>query len=151
MFEVLEATIPHLPSDRPRYLMGVGKPDDIVGAALRGVDMFDCVLPTRSGPERPGLYLEGAAQSTQRASCRRRSAAGRRLLVPGLQILFAGLFAPCREGEGDHRIDAAHLAQSDLLQDLMRAIRQAVTNDAAASFARNFLADYRAVEEEDSG
>ena len=38
-----------LPADRPRYLMGVGKPDDIVGAVERGIDMFDCVLPTRSG------------------------------------------------------------------------------------------------------
>jgi queuine tRNA-ribosyltransferase len=38
-----------LPADRPRYLMGVGKPDDIVGAVLRGVDMMDCVLPSRSG------------------------------------------------------------------------------------------------------
>jgi queuine tRNA-ribosyltransferase len=49
MFEVLEVTCPALPADRPRYLMGVGKPADIVGAVLRGVDMFDCVLPTRSG------------------------------------------------------------------------------------------------------
>ena len=49
MFEVLDATAPLLPSHRPRYLMGVGKPDDIVGAVLRGIDMFDCVLPTRSG------------------------------------------------------------------------------------------------------
>ena len=49
MFETLDATGPHLPADRPRYLMGVGKPDDIAGAVLRGVDMFDCVLPTRSG------------------------------------------------------------------------------------------------------
>jgi queuine tRNA-ribosyltransferase len=49
MFEVLDAVVPSLPADRPRYLMGVGKPDDIVGAVLRGIDMFDCVLPTRSG------------------------------------------------------------------------------------------------------
>ena len=49
MFEVLDMTMPLLASGRPRYLMGVGKPDDIVGAVLRGVDMFDCVLPTRSG------------------------------------------------------------------------------------------------------
>ena len=49
MFEVLDATVPHLPTERPRYLMGVGKPADIVGAVRRGVDMFDCVLPTRSG------------------------------------------------------------------------------------------------------
>lgn len=49
MFDVLDVTVPHLPSASPRYLMGVGKPDDIVGAVLRGIDMFDCVLPTRSG------------------------------------------------------------------------------------------------------
>jgi queuine tRNA-ribosyltransferase len=48
-FRVLEATAPLLPAHRPRYLMGVGKPADLVGAVLRGVDMFDCVLPTRSG------------------------------------------------------------------------------------------------------
>ena len=49
MFEVLDYTVPHLPDDKPRYLMGVGKPRDLVGAVLRGIDMFDCVLPTRSG------------------------------------------------------------------------------------------------------
>ena len=49
MFAVLDETVPALPPDRPRYLMGVGKPADIVGAVLRGIDMFDCVLPTRSG------------------------------------------------------------------------------------------------------
>ncbi len=49
MFEVLDATVPCLPVERPRYLMGVGKPEDIVGAVARGIDMFDCVLPTRSG------------------------------------------------------------------------------------------------------
>ena len=49
MFEVLDHAPGMLPEDRPRYLMGVGKPDDIVGAVKRGVDMMDCVLPTRSG------------------------------------------------------------------------------------------------------
>ncbi len=49
MFDTLEVTVPALPTGKPRYLMGVGKPLDIVGAVLRGVDMFDCVIPTRSG------------------------------------------------------------------------------------------------------
>ena len=49
MFRVLDAVVPELPEEAPRYLMGVGKPDDLVGAVLRGIDMFDCVLPTRSG------------------------------------------------------------------------------------------------------
>ena len=44
---VLETTVPHMPADRPRYLMGVGRPEDIVAAVLRGIDMFDCVMPTR--------------------------------------------------------------------------------------------------------
>ena len=49
MFRVLDFTIPATPADRPRYLMGVGKPSDLLGAVERGVDMFDCVIPTRSG------------------------------------------------------------------------------------------------------
>jgi queuine tRNA-ribosyltransferase len=49
MFAMIAATTPALPQDRPRYLMGVGTPEDILGAVMRGVDMFDCVLPTRAG------------------------------------------------------------------------------------------------------
>jgi queuine tRNA-ribosyltransferase len=49
MFGCLDFAPDMLPVDKPRYLMGVGKPDDLVGAVARGVDMFDCVLPTRSG------------------------------------------------------------------------------------------------------
>lgn len=60
MFETLAATVPHLPGDRPRYLMGVGKPADIVGAVLRGIDMFDCVLPTRSGRNGQAFTRAGA-------------------------------------------------------------------------------------------
>ena len=49
MIKVLEFTIPNITADKPRYLMGVGKPIDIVASVKKGVDMFDCVLPTRSG------------------------------------------------------------------------------------------------------
>jgi queuine tRNA-ribosyltransferase len=49
MFRVLEELTPQLPADKPRYLMGVGKPDDILGGIARGIDMFDCVHPTRAG------------------------------------------------------------------------------------------------------
>ncbi|MBM3525881.1 MAG: tRNA guanosine(34) transglycosylase Tgt, partial [Alphaproteobacteria bacterium] len=55
----LEATAPLLPADRPRYLMGVGKPADIVDAVARGIDMFDCVLPTRSGRTAQAWTREG--------------------------------------------------------------------------------------------
>lgn len=49
MFATLDTTVPQLPANRPRYLMGVGRPADIVGAVKRGIDMFDCVMPTRAG------------------------------------------------------------------------------------------------------
>lgn len=59
MFETIAATTPHLPQDRPRYLMGVGKPSDIVGAVARGIDMFDCVIPTRSGRNGQAFTRQG--------------------------------------------------------------------------------------------
>ncbi|TVP97163.1 MAG: tRNA guanosine(34) transglycosylase Tgt [Roseinatronobacter sp.] len=59
MFQVLDYAPAQLPEDKPRYLMGVGKPDDIVGAVQRGVDMFDCVLPSRSGRTGQGWTARG--------------------------------------------------------------------------------------------
>lgn len=60
MLDVLDYAPGMLPADHPRYLMGVGKPDDIVGAVMRGVDMFDCVLPSRSGRTGQALTRRGA-------------------------------------------------------------------------------------------
>lgn len=60
MFKVLDYAPNQLPQNKPRYLMGVGKPDDIIGAVQRGVDMFDCVLPSRSGRTGQGLTRFGA-------------------------------------------------------------------------------------------
>ena len=59
MFETLDFTVPHLPIEAPRYLMGVGKPADLIGAVRRGIDMFDCVLPTRSGRMGEAFTREG--------------------------------------------------------------------------------------------
>ncbi len=59
MFRVLDYAPGQLPADKPRYLMGVGKPDDLVGAVERGVDMFDCVLPTRSGRNGQAFTRDG--------------------------------------------------------------------------------------------
>ncbi len=59
MLEVLDATVPLLPADRPRYLMGVGTPDDLVAAVGRGIDMFDCVMPTRAGRTARGFTSQG--------------------------------------------------------------------------------------------
>ena len=59
MFRVLDFTVPTITQGKPRYLMGVGKPTDIIGAVARGVDMFDCVLPTRSGRNGQAYTWEG--------------------------------------------------------------------------------------------
>jgi queuine tRNA-ribosyltransferase len=64
MFRVLDFTPDFLPEDRPRYLMGVGRPEDIVGAVARGIDMFDCVMPTRSG--RTGLAFTRSGELNMR-------------------------------------------------------------------------------------
>lgn len=60
MFQTLDYTTGVMPADKPRYLMGVGKPDDLVGAVARGIDMFDCVLPSRSGRTAEGWTRRGS-------------------------------------------------------------------------------------------
>ncbi len=59
MVEALEATVPQLPADRPRYLMGVGRPEDLLEAIRRGIDLFDCVMPTRNGRNAMAFADEG--------------------------------------------------------------------------------------------
>ncbi|NQW63304.1 MAG: tRNA guanosine(34) transglycosylase Tgt [Deltaproteobacteria bacterium] len=66
MYDVIEATTPHLPVDRPRYLMGVGTPADILEAIGRGVDMFDCVMPTRNA-RNGGLFTHGGKLNLRNA------------------------------------------------------------------------------------
>ena len=56
---ILNETVRFLPKNKPRYLMGVGTPSDILGAVNEGIDMFDCVMPTRSGRTGLALHLEG--------------------------------------------------------------------------------------------
>jgi queuine tRNA-ribosyltransferase len=64
MLATLDVSLPHLPQDRPRYLMGVGKPSDLIESVARGVDMFDCVLPTRSGRHGQGWTDAGPLNIT---------------------------------------------------------------------------------------
>jgi queuine tRNA-ribosyltransferase len=151
MFSVVEATAPLLPAGRPRYLMGVGKPDDLVGAVLRGVDMFDCVLPTRSGRNGQAFTFNGAlnlrnarhaddmAPLDTRCSCRACRSYSR-----------AYLHHAVKSGE---IIAAMLLTWHNLTfyQDIMRGLREAIENGASADFARNFLSNYRAEPSEDGG
>ena len=92
--EIVEATLQHLPADKPRYLMGVGTPEEIVEYAGLGVDMMDCVLPTRAA--RHGLLFTSEGKDLDQAGAirRRPGPARSQLRLPGLPALFARLFAP---------------------------------------------------------
>jgi queuine tRNA-ribosyltransferase len=129
MFAVLEASVPHLPADRPRYLMGVGRPSDIVGSVRRGIDMFDCVLPTRSGRTGQAFTKGGTinlrnqrhaddprpvSESCRCPACTGYSRAYLHHLVKAREILGAMLLTW-------HNLT--------FFQDLMREIREAVETD----------------------
>jgi len=142
MFDVLEATTPHMPVDRPRYLMGVGKPDDIVGAVLRGVDMFDCVLPTRSGRNGQAFTRGGPLNL--------RNAAHAEDLGP----LDPDCACPACRGFSraylHHVVKAGEIIAAMLLswhnltyyQDLMAGLRAAIAGGTADAFAAGVAAAY---------
>jgi queuine tRNA-ribosyltransferase len=138
MFATLDVTVPHLPTDRPRYLMGVGKPDDLVGAVARGIDMFDCVIPTRSGRNGQAFVLEGTlnlrnakytedkgpiAEGCRCPACRSYSRAYLHHLIKADEILGAMLLTW-------HNLT--------LYQDLMAAMRAAIGEGRLAAFIQEF-------------
>ena len=143
MFRVLDFAAPMLPAERPRYLMGVGKPDDIVGAVERGVDMFDCVLPTRSGRTGQAFTADGPLNiSNARFAedrepldpacacpvCARWSRAYLHHLVRSGEILGAMLMT-------EHNVS--------FYQQLMAGLRSAIGERRLAPFAASFRARYR--------
>ncbi|MEM6477254.1 MAG: tRNA guanosine(34) transglycosylase Tgt, partial [Pseudomonadota bacterium] len=142
MFGVLDYAPEQLPQDRPRYLMGVGKPDDLVGAVERGIDMFDCVLPTRSGRNGQAFTWNGPinlknarfAEDTEpldptsdcAASCDY-SRAYLHHLIKSNEILGAMLVT-------EHNLS--------FYQALMQAMRDAIAGQRFAAFAADFRRDY---------
>ncbi len=149
MFETLDATLPHLPQERPRYLMGVGKPDDIAGAVLRGIDMFDCVLPTRSGRNGQAFTWNGTLNLRNAAHADDSSP-----IDPGCRC------PACRDYSRaylHHVVKANEIIASMLLtwhnlvfyQDLMQGLRDAIAAGTANALAARVLEAYR--REEESG
>jgi queuine tRNA-ribosyltransferase len=142
MFATLDFAPAQLPQDRPRYLMGVGKPDDLVGAVERGVDMFDCVLPSRSGRNgqaftwsgpmnlRNARFAEDADPLDNRCTCDTCNTYSRAYLhhlVKSQEILGAMLMT-------EHNIA--------FYQQLMQAMRDAIGEGRFATFAKDFRRDY---------
>ena len=142
MFATLDFAPGQLPEDRPRYLMGVGKPDDLVGAVERGVDMFDCVLPSRSGRNgqaftwngplniRNARHAEDTGPLDERCTCDTCGTYSRAYLHhlnKAGEILGAMLMT-------EHNIA--------FYQQLMQAMRDAIGAGRFASFAADFRRDY---------
>jgi tRNA-guanine transglycosylase, queuosine-34-forming len=142
MFDTLDFTVPHLPADRPRYLMGVGKPDDIVGGVVRGIDMFDCVIPTRSGRNAQAFTWDGTLNL--RNACHAEDTGP---IDPDCRCPACSRFS---RAYLHHAVKAQEIIASMLItwhnlafyQDLMAALRSAITEQRLADFARAFIARY---------
>ncbi len=139
MFEVLDHAPGQLPADRPRYLMGVGKPADILGAVLRGVDMFDCVLPTRSGRTAQAFTRAGTLNLRNA-----RFAEDMGPLDPGCpcpvcaRVSRAYLHHLFRAGE---MLGPMLLTEHNLwhYQEMMAGMRAAIAQGKAEAFARDWV------------
>ncbi|MES2339753.1 MAG: tRNA guanosine(34) transglycosylase Tgt [Pseudomonadota bacterium] len=143
MFACLDYAPDQLPADKPRYLMGVGKPDDIVGAVERGIDMFDCVLPTRSG--RTGqAFTRGGPINIRNA----KFAEDTGPLDPACGCPVCGTWSRAylhhlvRAGE---ILGAMLMTEHNLAfyQALMADLRGAIAGGTLSAFANGFRAQYR--------
>jgi queuine tRNA-ribosyltransferase len=138
MMEVIEDIAPRMPMDRPRYLMGVGTPEDLIEAVARGIDMFDCVLPTRNGRNgqaftstgkiniKNARYIEDQRPLDEQCDCsvcRRHSRAFLRHLYQSGEMLASILLT--------HHNLAFFL-------DTMKRVRQAIRSDQFAKFRRDY-------------
>jgi queuine tRNA-ribosyltransferase len=143
MLGCLDFAVDMLPADKPRYLMGVGKPDDVVEAVVRGIDMFDCVLPTRSGRTGQAFTADGALNLRNA-----RFAEDSGPIEPG---------CPCPACTRFSRAYVHHLVKSGEIlgamlktqhnlwfyQRLMEQLREAIVGQRLAAFAGAFLGRYR--------
>ncbi|AOL23641.1 queuine tRNA-ribosyltransferase [Erythrobacter litoralis] len=142
MFGVLDYAPGQLPHDRPRYLMGVGKPDDLVGAVERGIDMFDCVLPTRSGRNGQAFTWDGPLNLRNARHAEDTGPLDERCTCPTCaNYSRAYLHHLHKSGEilGAMLVTEHNLA---FYQQLMQAMRAAIEEARFAAFASDFRRDY---------
>jgi queuine tRNA-ribosyltransferase len=139
MFGCLDYAPDQLPADKPRYLMGVGKPDDIVGAVERGIDMFDCVLPTRSGRNGQAFTWDGPINIRNAKFAEDPSPLDP--ASPTAQWSKAYLYHLVKSGE---MLGAMLMTEHNLwfYQQLMQGLRDAIAAGELAAFAGGFRARY---------
>ena len=108
---MLEATAPHLPADAPRYLMGVGTPDDLIGAVASGIDMFDCVIPTRAGRTARAYTTDGVFNLRNARFADDAAPLDPACACPGCRATAGTLYLHhLFQGGRNARTDAAHVA-----------------------------------------
>jgi len=142
MFGVLDYAPAMLPADKPRYLMGVGKPDDLVGAVERGIDMFDCVLPTRSGRNGQAFTWNGPLNLRNAKHAEDTGPLDERCTCPVCaNYSRAYLHHLHKSGE---ILGAMLVTEHNLwfYQALMQAMRNAIADGRFAEFAADFRRDY---------
>ncbi|MCE2828859.1 MAG: tRNA guanosine(34) transglycosylase Tgt [Sphingomonadales bacterium] len=142
MFGCLDYAPDMLPTDKPRYLMGVGKPDDLVGAVERGIDMFDCVLPTRSGRNGQAFTWNGPVNIRNAKHAEDQGPIDERCDCPVCSTWSrAYLHHLVRSGE---ILGAMLMTQHNLhfYQSLMAGMRSAISQGRFAAFAADFRRDY---------
>ncbi len=142
MFGCLDYALDMLPADKPRYLMGVGKPDDLVGAVERGIDMFDCVLPTRSGRNGQAFTWNGPVNIRNAKHAEDQGPLDERCDCPVCTTWSrAYLHHLVRSGE---ILGAMLMTQHNLhfYQSLMAGMRSAIAEGRFAAFAADFRRDY---------
>ena len=142
MFSTLEFAPGQLPADRPRYLMGVGKPDDLVGAVERGVDMFDCVLPSRSGRNGQAFTWNGPLNLRNARHAEDNDPLDERCKCPTCATYSrAYLHHLVRSGEilGSMLMTEHNIS---FYQQLMQGMRDAISAGTFAQFAADFRRSY---------
>jgi len=143
MLGCLDFAVDMLPADKPRYLMGVGKPDDIVGAVLRGIDMFDCVLPTRSGRTGQAFTADGPLNLRNA-----RFAENPEPIEAGCPCPVCATFSAAYV---HHLVKAGEILGAMLMtqhnlwfyQRLMQGLRDAIAGQRLQAFGQEFLQRYR--------
>jgi queuine tRNA-ribosyltransferase len=143
MLGCLDFAVDMLPANQPRYLMGVGKPDDVVQAVVRGIDMFDCVLPTRSGRTGQAFTADGPLNMRNA-----RFAEDREPIEVGCPCPACAAFS---RAYVHHLVKAREILGAMLMtqhnlwfyQRMMRGLRKAIAEQQLRSFASEFLERYR--------
>jgi queuine tRNA-ribosyltransferase len=143
MLGCLDFAVDMLPADKPRYLMGVGKPDDLVEAVVRGIDMFDCVLPTRSGRTGQAFTVDGPINLRNA-----RFAEDPEPIEPGCACPSCTTFG---RAYVHHLVKAGEILGAMLMtqhnlwfyQRLMHGLREAIAGQRLQAFASEFLQRYR--------